>query len=93
MSYERFAYFYDYLMQDVPYDDWVTYVTRQADTYSIKGKDVLDIACGTGELSLRLIHNGYNVTGVDISEEMLLIAQEKATREGTCTYFVPAGYV
>ncbi|MCR8850664.1 class I SAM-dependent methyltransferase [Rossellomorea sp. SC111] len=81
MSYERFAYVYDYLMQDVPYEGWLEYVNRQAERYSIQGKRVLDIACGTGELSLRLARDGYDVTGVDLSQDMLTIAQEKASAQ------------
>lgn len=78
MSYERFAYVYDYLMQDVPYDGWLEFVNKQAKAYSIQGGSVLDIACGTGELSLRLVRDGYDVTGVDLSQDMLMVAQEKA---------------
>ncbi|MCA1063475.1 class I SAM-dependent methyltransferase [Rossellomorea sp. AcN35-11] len=78
MSYERFAYVYDYLMQDVPYDGWLEFFNRQADTYGIDGNRVLDLACGTGELSLRLVGEGYDVTGVDLSEDMLHVAKEKA---------------
>ncbi|MFI8575211.1 class I SAM-dependent DNA methyltransferase [Rossellomorea aquimaris] len=78
MSYERFAYVYDYLMQDVPYDGWLEFVNKQAKAYSIQGESVLDIACGTGELSLRLVRDGYDVTGVDLSQDMLMVAQEKA---------------
>ncbi|TMU85610.1 methyltransferase domain-containing protein [Bacillus sp. BHET2] len=79
MSYERFAYVYDYLMQDVPYDGWLKYVNKQAADYSIQGNKVLDIACGTGELTLKLAVEGYDVTGVDLSQDMLMIAQEKAS--------------
>ncbi|MEI2665533.1 class I SAM-dependent DNA methyltransferase [Rossellomorea sp. LJF3] len=79
MSYERFAYVYDYLMQDVPYDGWLEYVNRQAIRH--QGRRVLDIACGTGELSLRLARDGYDVTGVDLSQDMLTIAQEKASAQ------------
>ncbi|MBW3113038.1 methyltransferase domain-containing protein [Bacillus sp. MCCB 382] len=78
MSYERFAYVYDYLMQDVPYEGWLEYVNQQAVECSIHGKRILDIACGTGELSLRLVREGYDVTGVDLSSDMLMVAKEKA---------------
>ncbi|MBN8191034.1 class I SAM-dependent methyltransferase [Bacillus sp. NTK074B] len=78
MSYERFAYVYDYLMQDVPYDGWLEYVNQQTKECSVQGKRILDIACGTGELSLRLAREGYDVTGVDLSSDMLMVAQEKA---------------
>jgi SAM-dependent methyltransferase len=82
MSYQQFAYIYDYLMKDVPYASWVELVGNQADRYSVKGKELLDIGCGTGELSLRLVKEGYSVTGVDLSEDMLFIAREKAEKEG-----------
>ena len=38
---------------------------------------VLDVACGTGDLSLALLRQGCTVTGIDLSEEMLKIAREK----------------
>jgi SAM-dependent methyltransferase len=78
MSYERFAYIYDYLMQDVPYDQWLNYVIKQKQIHSIEGKGLLDIGCGTGELTIRLLKEGFNVTGVDLSEDMLLMARQKA---------------
>ncbi|EDL63705.1 class I SAM-dependent DNA methyltransferase [Bacillus sp. SG-1] len=82
MSYQQFAYIYDYLMKDVPYDSWVEFVQAQAEHYSVEGKGLLDIGCGTGELSLRLLKQGYSVTGIDLSEDMLFIAREKAESEG-----------
>ncbi|WP_456273963.1 class I SAM-dependent DNA methyltransferase [Bacillus sp. AK031] len=82
MSYQQFAYIYDYLMRDVPYDSWVEYINKQAKQYLVKGKALLDIGCGTGELPLRLMKEGYSVTGVDLSEDMLFIAREKAQDEG-----------
>lgn len=40
--------------------------------------NVLDVACGTGDMAVSLVERGYTVTGVDISEEMLAIARQKA---------------
>ena len=45
------------------------------------GMEILDIGCGTGNLSLELARLGARVTGVDISEPMLAIARQKALRE------------
>ena len=45
------------------------------------GMEILDIGCGTGNLSLELARLGARVTGVDISELMLAIARQKALRE------------
>ncbi|MCA1056215.1 class I SAM-dependent methyltransferase [Rossellomorea aquimaris] len=78
MSYERFAYLYDYLMQDVNYEGWLDYIKRQTEAYGVRGRSILDVACGTGELSLRLASQGYEVTGIDLSEDMLVMAQQKA---------------
>lgn len=78
MSYERFAYLYDELMQDVPYDEWVKIVEAYKEKYQVNGMKLLDLACGTGELSVRLAQKGYDVTGADLSGDMLSVAQMKA---------------
>lgn len=78
MSYERFAYLYDQLMQDVPYDTWVSIVETYKEKYQVNGMKLLDLACGTGELSVRFSQKGFDVTGADLSTDMLSVAQEKA---------------
>jgi len=82
MSYEQFAYLYDELMQDAPYDEWVRFVKEKLIKYQVNGKHLLDLACGTGELSLRFAKEGFSVTGVDLSADMLSVAQAKAQEEG-----------
>lgn len=82
MSYEQFAYLYDELMQDAPYDEWVRFVKEKLVQYQVSGKDLLDLACGTGELSVRFAKEGFSVTGVDLSADMLAVAQAKAQEEG-----------
>lgn len=82
MSYERLAFIYDLLMADVPYKQWLQFFQREIAAYNIKGNRVLDIGCGTGEFTIMLAKNGYEVTGVDISTEMLMVAREKAERNG-----------
>lgn len=80
MSYQSFAHFYDYLMKDAPYDAWVTFVSRAFAQNNSTGKSILDIGCGTGELAIRLAQDGYAVSGVDLSEEMLIVATEKMVK-------------
>lgn len=82
MTYREFAYLYDTLMEDVPYDRWVDWVNSLCSEYGSGGKKLLDLACGTGELSVRLSHAGFEVSGVDLSEDMLAVAQAKAGEEG-----------
>lgn len=81
MTYESFAYMYDELMKDVPYEQWIYFINQQYKKYGLSGKEFLDLACGTGELSIRLMEEGYSVTGVDISADMLAVAREKADRK------------
>ncbi len=82
MSYEQFAYLYDELMEDAPYDEWVRFVKEKLNTYHVGGKNLLDLACGTGQLSIRFAKEGYDVTGVDLSSDMLAVAQAKSEEEG-----------
>ncbi|MFY0803702.1 class I SAM-dependent DNA methyltransferase [Peribacillus frigoritolerans] len=82
MTYERFAYVYDELMKDAPYEKWLMILTAKLEQYGIGGKKVLDLACGTGEMTVELAQHGFEVTGVDLSDEMLLVANEKAVKLG-----------
>jgi SAM-dependent methyltransferase len=84
MSYEQFAYLYDELMKDAPYDKWVQFVKDMIAKYHVHGEklSLLDLACGTGELSIRFAQAGFAVTGVDLSEDMLAVAQAKAAETG-----------
>ncbi len=47
-----------------------------------KGGKTLELACGTGRITIPLAKNGVNITGIDVSEEMLSLAKEKALKEG-----------
>lgn len=88
MSYQKFAYLYDELMDDVPYDEWVNWVKVLKEKYGLNGNKILDLACGTGELSVRLQAAGFDVTGVDLSEDMLAVANAKATDAGFSLPFI-----
>ncbi|HEY9576934.1 MAG TPA: class I SAM-dependent methyltransferase, partial [Pseudobacillus sp.] len=76
MTYERFARVYDFLMEDAPYEKWLDFFQRHVS--KLPGRNVLDLACGTGELTWRLAEAGWNVTGVDLSDSMLFAARQKA---------------
>lgn len=84
MNYEQFAYLYDELMKDAPYDEWVQFVRDMLAKYHVSEEkfSLLDLACGTGELSIRFAKAGFAVTGVDLSEDMLAVAQAKAAEAG-----------
>lgn len=79
-SYERFAEVYDELMQDIPYDKYVEWIKKHAP--SSQYPKLLDVGCGTGTLSLLFHKAGYMVSGVDLSEEMLSIANNRMKSAG-----------
>lgn len=69
---------YDELMQIVPYAAWVEYVMLLLSVVGHQPRRVLDCACGTGNVSFELAKQGLDVTGVDLSEGMIQVAQKKA---------------
>lgn len=88
-EYGRFAAVYDSLMRSVNYDAWAEYIVSLLAEKNVRpGDSILDCACGTGELSVRLSKRGFLVTGIDRSEEMLEIAQKKARLAGQKIPFV-----
>ena len=78
MMYEQMSYVYDELIGEAPYDDWLQFTIQLFEKHGIKGKHVADVGAGTGEMSLRLAALGYDVTGIDYSNNMLRIAEQKA---------------
>lgn len=83
MKYDQFAYIYDDLMSDAPYTDWVAYTKQIVAKYGSGNRNrLIDIGCGTGTLALLLAKEAFDVTGVDLSENMLAVAQQKAFDAG-----------
>ncbi len=79
-SYNEFANLYDELMNDFDYGKWFNYIEDIFKKYNINGSKVLEMACGTGNLSIHLAEKGYKLTCFDLSEEMLAQAYEKLNR-------------
>lgn len=77
MSYDAFARYYDVLTGNIDYDELAAYYDKLNLRYGGKRGILLDLACGTGSLSVRFAGMGYDVIGVDMSEEMLGAAMEK----------------
>ncbi len=80
-GYKDFAFFYDLLMKNADYESRFDYIVGLLAENSIGGGILLDMACGTGTLSKMFAQKGFDVIGVDASEEMLSKAQEKKLEE------------
>lgn len=76
-AYSKFACVYDKLMFDVPYDKISEIIDSKIKKHYIKNNIILDLACGTGTLTEKLIKKGYEMIGADLSYDMLEIAQQK----------------
>lgn len=81
-AYTDFALVYDTLMDNTPYVRWCDLITGILKRYGIENELVLDLGCGTGTLTELLAKEGYDMIGVDYSEEMLARAMEKREQSG-----------
>ena len=81
-AYTSFAVVYDTFMDNVPYEEWGEYLHGLLLEYGVEDGLVLDLGCGTGTMTEILASKGYDMTGVDFSEEMLDIAMQKRTKSG-----------
>lgn len=95
-SYQDFAYVYDEFMDETPYEMWCERIRNLIEQYGVSKpvRDVgdaleseknlvLDLGCGTGNLTELLYQSGYDMIGVDNSDMMLSIAMEKKSRTGS----------
>ena len=78
MAYNEFAYFYDEFNDDADNDALFAAVTARLRENGVDSGILVDLGCGTGDLTLMLSQAGYDVIGVDQSEEMLAVLREKA---------------
>ncbi|NLV77311.1 MAG: class I SAM-dependent methyltransferase [Tissierellia bacterium] len=78
--YGEFAYIYDDLMTDVDYKAWYLYIESIFNRFHHKPKNILELACGTGNLTYYLANARYDLTCIDISPDMLSIAYNKLTK-------------
>ena len=81
-SYTSFAQVYDMFMDNVDYPAWSKYLIQLLKEYQVEDGLVLDLGCGTGNMTELLAKEGYDMIGVDNSEDMLEIASEKRAESG-----------
>lgn len=87
-SYQSFAWVYDTFMDNIPYDDWTAYLTDLLREYGVADGLVLDMGCGTGNVTERLAAAGYDMIGIDNSEEMLMEAREKGMENQSSSLYL-----
>lgn len=87
-AYTGFAAVYDLFMDNVPYEEWHSYLTGLLKEYGIEDGIVLELGCGTGRMTRLLAKSGYDMIGVDNSEEMLEIAREAGTEGDGILYLL-----
>ncbi|SFR56400.1 class I SAM-dependent DNA methyltransferase [Anaeromicropila populeti] len=76
-AYTGFAEVYDSFMDNIPYEEWCSYLTMLLKENGVQDGLVVDLGCGTGNITELLQKSGYDCIGIDNSEEMLSIAREK----------------
>lgn len=81
-AYTGFAVLYDLFMDNVPYKEWASYLHEILQEYNVNDGIVLDMGCGTGNITEYLADAGYDMIGIDNSEDMLNIAIDKRDESG-----------
>lgn len=81
MAYRDFAYWYDALNTEADYDRHTQEIIKLLKEGGVEDGIVADLGCGTGEVALRLAKAGYDMIGIDGSDEMLSVFREKMEQE------------
>ncbi len=80
-AYGGFAQVYDAFMDNVDYHQWCDYAVKLLNQYGVFSGQLVDIGCGTGTGTMLFAKEGYQMIGIDISQEMLEIAESKKEME------------
>ena len=77
-NYSAFATIYDVMMDNIPYEEWEDYLLQLFYREGVKpDASVTELGCGTGTMTALLDQDGFRMTGLDLSEEMLRVARVK----------------
>ncbi len=93
MAYTQFAYHYDRLMTDMPYPSWMSFLRQCWIRFDVRPRTLVDLGSGTGSLSLPIAQDGMQVVGLDISTDMLAVAQYKTDELRKLSRFAKGGSV
>ena len=81
-AYSGFAEVYDTFMDNIPYEEWCGYLTGLLRDFGVPSGILLELGCGTGSMTELQAEQGYDMIGIDNSEEMLELAAEKRAASG-----------
>lgn len=85
-AYAHLAHWFEYLNDDCDYEKWSQYLISKLGAYSL---DVgLDVGCGGGWFTRAFERNGYSMTGMDLSAQMLDFAREQGLKEGLRSEYI-----
>lgn len=88
MQYSALSQIYDELMVNVDYSMWANYLEKLILEQGEKPLNILELGCGSGNVTLELLKKGYEVVGIDFSDEMLNIAKEKTEEFGESAIYI-----
>ncbi|MBQ8318753.1 MAG: class I SAM-dependent methyltransferase [Lachnospiraceae bacterium] len=87
-AYSNFATCYDQLMDNIPYDEWFHYLHELLKEYKIKDGIVAELGCGTGNITELMARAGYDMIGIDNSDAMLDIANQKKSENKSSSLYL-----
>ena len=80
-AYTSFARVYDTFMDNIPYEEWCEYLTGLMREYGVRDGLVLDLGCGTGNMTELLAKAGYDMIGADNAEAVSYTHLSTESRE------------
>ena len=92
-AYSEFAQVYDLFMDNIPYEEWCDYLVTLLKRHGVDDGLVQELGCGTGNMTEALKSRGYDMIGIDNSEEMLAEAIEKNMENDSDTGEKPVLYL
>lgn len=86
--YTEIASIYDIYMDHIPYDEWTDFIVDLLKKNNISDGLLLELGCGTGIMTRKLANKGYEMIGVDTSQEMLSIAIQQDENDNKSTLYL-----
>lgn len=85
-AYTDFAELYDTFMEETPYDEWCDAIVDRLHKNGIEEGLICELGAGTGAMTRRLRDRGYDMIGIDNSEEMLMVARDQEQADSDILY-------